>query len=325
MSFKGHPKCGFCETYYYSSDELYEHCRDKHEVCFICKNYFKKPYEYFENYKALFEHFTNDHFICDERDCLEKKFIVFPSELELKAHRGAEHLKDKKGQQRSEKIKALSINIDLQSGAITQQKSMADSRTTMNERIVSPPTEEFLSFFGKSSSSNIQSGNSKLSTAVRDNYGASPSVEIHGNKVQDASFGSELFPTLTTKIAPMPSGGFRTVDTRSDSAFPALDRKAVLKSRTQEIATSSSSAHHTLKYNEMARPIQRHSQNPNSDIIEASQAKNKKEDDFPALILNMSARGTAPLPLKLPEVQPSTLLSLNVSKKGKSKIVYRLA
>lgn len=85
--FKGHPECGFCRERFYSSDELYNHCREAHERCFICdrQNYSQNQL-YYLNYDALVVHFQKEHFMCPEQDCLEKKFIVFESDVDLKAH-----------------------------------------------------------------------------------------------------------------------------------------------------------------------------------------------------------------------------------------------
>lgn len=43
------------------------------------------------NYNALEEHFRDGHFLCIDRECLEKKFVVFESEMDLKAHQLSEH------------------------------------------------------------------------------------------------------------------------------------------------------------------------------------------------------------------------------------------
>ncbi|PVI01331.1 hypothetical protein DM02DRAFT_641943 [Periconia macrospinosa] len=61
--FKGHPECGFCRQ------------RDKHERCHICdrRNEGRNP-QYYVNYEALEQHFRKDHFMCPDRECLEKKF-----------------------------------------------------------------------------------------------------------------------------------------------------------------------------------------------------------------------------------------------------------
>ncbi|KAF1971513.1 hypothetical protein BU23DRAFT_471039, partial [Bimuria novae-zelandiae CBS 107.79] len=85
--FKGHPECGFCRTRFYGDDELYTHCREKHERCHLCdrRSGGQRP-QYFRDYDDLENHFRKDHFLCPDRECLEKKFVVFDSEIDLKAH-----------------------------------------------------------------------------------------------------------------------------------------------------------------------------------------------------------------------------------------------
>lgn len=89
--FKGHPLCGFCGERFYDDDKLYEHCRNKHERCFICDRRDSRQPHYFVDYNALEAHFKKDHFTCLDRECLEKKFVVFESEVDLKAHQLSEH------------------------------------------------------------------------------------------------------------------------------------------------------------------------------------------------------------------------------------------
>jgi hypothetical protein len=90
--FKGHPECAFCRQRFYGDDELYAHCRDRHEKCHICdrRDEGRKP-QYFVDYNSLELHFRKDHFLCPDRECLEKKFVVFGSEMDLKAHQIEEH------------------------------------------------------------------------------------------------------------------------------------------------------------------------------------------------------------------------------------------
>jgi hypothetical protein len=88
--FKGHPECGFCRQRFYGDDELYVHCREKHERCFICDRRGGQP-QYYVDYNSLELHYRKDHFLCPEQSCLDKKFIVFPSEIDLKAHQLEEH------------------------------------------------------------------------------------------------------------------------------------------------------------------------------------------------------------------------------------------
>ncbi|KAG8630724.1 hypothetical protein KVT40_002343 [Elsinoe batatas] len=90
--FKGHPECGFCKQRFYGDDELYAHCRDKHERCHVCdrRDGGRNP-QYYVDYNALEIHFRKDHFLCPDQECLEKKFVVFESEMDLKAHQLEAH------------------------------------------------------------------------------------------------------------------------------------------------------------------------------------------------------------------------------------------
>lgn len=90
--FKGHPMCKFCSGQrFYSEDELFIHMRDKHERCQVCDQIDASHPQYFRDYKHLFEHFKEAHFICNVQSCLDKKFIVFANAFDLQAHMIKEH------------------------------------------------------------------------------------------------------------------------------------------------------------------------------------------------------------------------------------------
>ena len=90
--FKGHPECGFCRQRFYGDDELYAHCRDKHERCHICdRRSENRQQQYYVDYNSLEQHFRQDHFACADQECMEKKFVVFESEMDLKAHQLEAH------------------------------------------------------------------------------------------------------------------------------------------------------------------------------------------------------------------------------------------
>ena len=90
--FKGHPECGFCRQRFYGDDELYTHCREKHERCHICDRRNQgRQQQYFVDYESLEQHFRRDHFTCVDQECLDKKFVVFESEMDLKAHQLEAH------------------------------------------------------------------------------------------------------------------------------------------------------------------------------------------------------------------------------------------
>lgn len=90
--FKGHPECGFCKQRFYGDDELYSHCREKHERCHICdrRNGGRNP-QYYLNYQELEKHFAVEHFVCLDAECQANKTNVFESEMDLKAHQLSEH------------------------------------------------------------------------------------------------------------------------------------------------------------------------------------------------------------------------------------------
>ncbi|RDA91104.1 hypothetical protein CP533_6690 [Ophiocordyceps camponoti-saundersi (nom. inval.)] len=95
--FKGHPLCEFCTQRFYDDDKLYEHCRAKHERCFLCdRSNTQKPH-YYRDYNALEQHFRTDHFLCPKKECLEMKFVVFGSQMDLQAHAISAHLGDTVG------------------------------------------------------------------------------------------------------------------------------------------------------------------------------------------------------------------------------------
>jgi E3 ubiquitin-protein ligase ZNF598 len=90
--FKGHPECGFCKQRFYGDDELYNHCRERHERCHICdrRDGGRNP-QYYLNYQELEKHFAAEHFVCLDAECQANKTNVFESEMDLKAHQLSEH------------------------------------------------------------------------------------------------------------------------------------------------------------------------------------------------------------------------------------------
>lgn len=89
--FKGHPRCGFCTTYFYDDDQLYQHCREKHEQCFICVRTGIGRWQYYLDYKHLESHFRDDHHLCSHSACLQARFVVYETALELQAHQIEAH------------------------------------------------------------------------------------------------------------------------------------------------------------------------------------------------------------------------------------------
>jgi hypothetical protein len=89
--FPGHPECEFCNIRFYSGDELFMHCREKHEKCFLCERRNPQNIQYYRDYDALENHFREKHFACNVRACLDEKFVVFGTEVELQEHMLTKH------------------------------------------------------------------------------------------------------------------------------------------------------------------------------------------------------------------------------------------
>uniref|UniRef100_A0A2P2KRU4 RING-type E3 ubiquitin transferase n=3 Tax=Rhizophora mucronata TaxID=61149 RepID=A0A2P2KRU4_RHIMU len=89
--FTGHPICEFCRTPFYGDNELYSHMNTDHYTCHICQRQHPGQYEYYKNYDDLEIHFQREHFLCEDEACLAKKFVVFPTEAEMKRHNTLEH------------------------------------------------------------------------------------------------------------------------------------------------------------------------------------------------------------------------------------------
>jgi hypothetical protein len=90
-AFTGHPTCQFCsQKAFYNDDWLYKHLKENHESCFLCTRAGSR-FQYFENYTTLQTHFAAEHFLCPEPECLDNRFCVFPTALDLHAHYATEH------------------------------------------------------------------------------------------------------------------------------------------------------------------------------------------------------------------------------------------
>lgn len=89
-NIKPHPSCDYCKKVFFSEENLYYHCKDNHETCFICDRQ-NVRFQYFRDYKHLEGHFRSAHFLCTEMHCLSARFVAFSSQFELKAHMVSAH------------------------------------------------------------------------------------------------------------------------------------------------------------------------------------------------------------------------------------------
>lgn len=134
-SFRGHPDCKFCSRRFFSLDELYEHCKQAHEQCFLCQRQSIQN-QYFLNYQSLEEHFSSEHFPCNNTTCLEQKFVVFESDMDLKGHDLKNH-SDAKSRHRGRPI-ALDLNYVSSTSARRSEEELFKSREKLEKRIRVP-------------------------------------------------------------------------------------------------------------------------------------------------------------------------------------------
>ncbi|SAM85944.1 uncharacterized protein UBRO_07859 [Ustilago bromivora] len=120
-----HRLCQYDSSWFYSDDELFSHMRDRHEQCHICKSRGgeEERWKYYRDYDMLEKHFKRQHWLCEDRQCLANKFIVFETELDFKAHQVQEHANQLTTRQRREAIR-IDANFAFHDGA-AQQSSRA--------------------------------------------------------------------------------------------------------------------------------------------------------------------------------------------------------
>ncbi|PRP75549.1 hypothetical protein PROFUN_09035 [Planoprotostelium fungivorum] len=117
----GHPVCQFCYTGrgtdqtpvsmpFFSNDQLYEHLERNHYTCFLCEKDGIR-YQYYNQYKNLEKHFDREHFLCRDVKCLEQKFIVFRTALDLQTHEISTHLHER-NLSRNEEKKLRQLKVD---------------------------------------------------------------------------------------------------------------------------------------------------------------------------------------------------------------------
>ncbi|KAG8007143.1 hypothetical protein GBF38_023300 [Nibea albiflora] len=93
-SHRGHPLCKFCDDRYLDNDELLKHLRRDHYFCHFCDA--DGSQEYYSDYPYLSEHFRESHYLCEEGRCATEQFThAFRTEIDYKAHKAAEHSKNR--------------------------------------------------------------------------------------------------------------------------------------------------------------------------------------------------------------------------------------
>ena len=82
-----HALCQFCRPKrFYDLTALHQHLNRDHYKCHVCEKQDDLPNQFFRDYKSLERHFDRFHFLCNDVQCLQARFVVFGSELDLVHH-----------------------------------------------------------------------------------------------------------------------------------------------------------------------------------------------------------------------------------------------
>lgn len=244
--FKGHPECGFCRQRFYGDDEIYAHCRDKHEKCHICDRRSQgRQQQYYVDYDSLEQHFRKDHFVCADQECLEKKFVVFESEMDLKAHQLEAH---PNGLSKDARRDARRVDIS----AFEYRTPHQDNRGGRREREGRGR--------GRGRDPNAEAlPQSTAQPMRRDELAYQRQMAIQGTQAAAArTFGGQL--TSTDAYAARPSGRRQETVTAphasrtSDASFPAIDNLNLTSNSST--APPSSTPTQMMSAHEQARQLQ---------------------------------------------------------------------
>lgn len=97
----------------------------------------------FKDYPALEKHFVSDHYPCPDPTCIEKKFVVFGSELDLRGHQVEEHGAHLTNKERRD-VSRLEVNwnppIESAQPAQTRSATGSGRRAAFGGRLTNQPT-----------------------------------------------------------------------------------------------------------------------------------------------------------------------------------------
>lgn len=244
--FKGHPECGFCRERFYGDDELYAHCREKHERCHICDRQSQggKPV-YYRNYDELEIHFRKDHFLCPDKECLEKKFVVFESEMDLQAHQVETHpgglSKDALRDARRVDLSGFQLreHYQPQRGGRGQGRGRGRGRDPNAEPLpassAQPLRRDELAFQRQLALHNAPSGRTfgtslTAASPTRETFAATFPANAPDPTVQPARRPPNAdFPSLSSMQSTLPTTTSNQTSPRPEAAIPQQDRARQLR------------------------------------------------------------------------------------------------
>ncbi|KAF8625744.1 hypothetical protein AX17_006771 [Amanita inopinata Kibby_2008] len=227
-----HPLCEFCQECFFGDDELYSHCRERHEECFICKRN-EIRYQYFQNYDSLERHFNVVHYPCTQPHCLARKFVVFGSVLDLKAHMVEEHGGDMTSRSRKDARRVVADFTFEEAGR--HGHGHGHGRRDHNherEREREPPPTPSRPPPAAGPAATAVLGPSRLGGAAKRREAFGARLTVDGVPVTDSTPATNLSTDL--RRTPTPP--------RDDAESASLERSAALTLRLQSLAANPTTA-----------------------------------------------------------------------------------
>ena len=86
-----HPYCFLCKRRFYNKDTLWDHCQTDHYRCHFCHAI--GILEFYKDIKVLEEHYRQNHYLCEDPNCLKMEYIVFNDPVSLQNHNLSYHNK----------------------------------------------------------------------------------------------------------------------------------------------------------------------------------------------------------------------------------------
>jgi len=248
-----HELCQFCDKYFFDMDRLYDHMHKNHETCFICQKHPSSMHQYYANYATLEHHFRSEHHLCEEPECLAKKFIVFEDAEQLKIHQAKEH----KGVARKGRGHVV-VDLDF-------NKRRAEPNTPTEEAPAKPPIEEIVS--SEESFPTLSGGPAPASSASI----APPSW----SRPRATDFQSmQDFPTLPATSKPLPSAApKKTQPTNNNNVKSKVQEEYPALSTTTKKPPTTTTAYKPPTASSTSQPAKISYKNQDSD----------DEDAYPAL------------------------------------------
>jgi len=193
-----HEFCKFCKKHFYDTDRVYEHLQKVHFTCFLCERE-GILYQYFKDYRLLETHFGEQHYLCEDENCLAKGFIAFKTALEMQFHDIREHIGSRGlSHKQTRNARQLKLGFTVR-GQESEHKESKESK----EEVLKPPPivgQEYPSLEGES--------------------GAIPKPSLQ----TAATWGASKPPRIGNQFPPLPV---------SDTQFPSLSKKSQTGKSTQ--------------------------------------------------------------------------------------------